>query len=717
MRLHFLYILMLLLMFSIAEATPVAHNAEITAARGVIKRAIGSRADQIKISWIENKGNDVYEIEAQGGGLTIKGNSVPAICYGFNTYLKNACHSMITWNGKQLNIPARWPDYKEQKTTPFHFRYYLNVVTFGYTTAYWDWKRWEKELDWMALHGINMPLATVASEAIAARVWKKLGLTDAEISAFFTGPAHLPWHRMGNINKWDGPIPASWHQDQVAMQHKILDRMHQLGLRPVAPAFAGFVPGGFQKKHPELEVKRLKWGGFTNEYNAFVLAPNSPYFEQIGKLFIQEWEREFGKNKYYLSDSFNEMEVPVPKDDTAARYRLLAEYGQSVYNSIKAGNPDAIWVTQGWTFGYMHNFWDKPSLKALLKDVPDDKMIIIDLANEFPKYVWHIDQTWKTHEGYYGKKWIFSYTPNFGGKTPYVGDLELYASGATEAVHSPFSKSMAGFGFAPEGIENNEMIYELLADRGWTADNIDLDSWTVNYCRAKYGACPDKMAEAWKQIRRTAYGSFSSYPRFVWQLVHPDTHRKGGISQDPLFFEAVRNFLDCSNRLRSSELYRADAIELTALYLGIKANRYYNQALKADTAGDTALKQASEAKAVSILTDIDRLLASHPTDRLQPWVSYARSHGTNQKEKDYYESNAKRLITTWGGTINDYAARVWSGLISSYYIPRMKMTLAGKDGERAKWEEQWIKTPWKNTIQPFTDPLAKAKELVIRYKD
>jgi len=58
------------------------------------------------------------------------------------------------------------------------------VVTFGYTTPYWDWARWEKELDWMALHGINMPLATVASEAIAERVWLKLGLSKSEIRDF-----------------------------------------------------------------------------------------------------------------------------------------------------------------------------------------------------------------------------------------------------------------------------------------------------------------------------------------------------------------------------------------------------------------------------------------------------------------------------------------------------------------------------------------------------
>ena len=37
----------------------------------------------------------------------------------------------------------------------------MNVCTFGYSYAHWDWKRWEREIDWMALNGINMPLAFV----------------------------------------------------------------------------------------------------------------------------------------------------------------------------------------------------------------------------------------------------------------------------------------------------------------------------------------------------------------------------------------------------------------------------------------------------------------------------------------------------------------------------------------------------------------------------
>ena len=54
----------------------------------------------------------------------------------------------------------------------------------------------------------------------------------------------------------------------------------------------------------------------------------------------------------------------------------------------------------GWTFGYQHSFWDKESLKALLSNVPDDKMIIIDLGNDYPKWVWSTEQTWKVHDGF-----------------------------------------------------------------------------------------------------------------------------------------------------------------------------------------------------------------------------------------------------------------------------------------------------------------------------
>jgi len=38
--------------------------------------------------------------------------------------------------------------------------------------AWWDWTRWEKEIDWMALQGVNLPLAFTGQEAIWQKVFK-----------------------------------------------------------------------------------------------------------------------------------------------------------------------------------------------------------------------------------------------------------------------------------------------------------------------------------------------------------------------------------------------------------------------------------------------------------------------------------------------------------------------------------------------------------------
>ena len=59
--------------------------------------------------------------------------------------------------------------------------------------AFWTWKRWEREIDWMALNGINFPLAFNGQESIWQIVYKKLGLTQNELDEHFAGPAFLAW--------------------------------------------------------------------------------------------------------------------------------------------------------------------------------------------------------------------------------------------------------------------------------------------------------------------------------------------------------------------------------------------------------------------------------------------------------------------------------------------------------------------------------------------
>ena len=151
----------------------------------------------------------------------------------------------------------------------------MQVCAMGYTTPFWDEARWMKEIDWMALHGFDLPLVYPAYEAIFARVMKKLGLTAKEIEASFSGPAHLPWSRMGNTSGGPDRTPPEWLARSVRMQ--------------------------------------------------------------IGTDFIREWEKEFGPGTYYLADSFNECGLPW-KDEASIR-RGLKACGAATYNAVLAGHP------------------------------------------------------------------------------------------------------------------------------------------------------------------------------------------------------------------------------------------------------------------------------------------------------------------------------------------------------------------------------------------
>jgi len=680
----------------------------------VIENQIGSaKGIQVKLSGATEDGLDSYRLTASEGKVLIEATTPTAACYGFNEYLQAACGGMISWSGKHLPLGESWPDWSAEGKTPYELRNFLNVCTFGYTAPYWDWKKWEEEIDLMALHGVNMPLATVASEAIARRVWLQLGLSEEEVESFFTGAAYLPWHRMGNLNTWSGPLNAEWHEDQIALQHKILDKMRSLEMKPVAPAFAGFIPPAYKAKHPELNAFHLKWGAMDSTYNAAVLSPFAPEFKEIGKLFVTEWEKEFGKNEYYLSDSFNEMVLPIPDNDLEGKCKLMAEYGKTIYESIASGNPDAVWVTQGWTFGNRHWFWERESLQALLSQVPDDKMIIIDLANDYPKWVWNIDLTWKRHDGFYGKKWIYSFTPNFGGKHLPTGDMNMYASGFAEALNAPNRGNLVGVGSAPEGLDNNDVVYELLADAAWTTEAVDLQAWYKDWCLARYGSASENMLAAWDKFHSTVYSSLYSYPRYRWQTVTFDKRRKSRHDINAEFGEGVKLFLSCREECADSPLYVADAIEFASFWLAHVADLHWLVALDAIEKGDMVLGKEKLDKTVELLTAVDRLLASHPERNLTDWVEMARAATDDPALKTAYETDAKRLVTTWGGAQEDYAARMWSGLIADYYIPRLYKHFEGQDkAAMLPWKEEWLASEYVSKTVPFENPLEEAVLLI-----
>ena len=112
--------------------------------------------------------SDFFELEqAADDRIIIRGNNGVSIARGLNHYLRNYCHKSVSWCGNNLSeLPVPLPPVREKVrvTASFPYRYYLNYCTYSYSMAFWDWEQWEKEIDRMALQGINMPLMAVYSQ-------------------------------------------------------------------------------------------------------------------------------------------------------------------------------------------------------------------------------------------------------------------------------------------------------------------------------------------------------------------------------------------------------------------------------------------------------------------------------------------------------------------------------------------------------------------------
>ena len=730
MKQWILYFAVMSCMVSLVSCTADGTGISTAPAQGVIERFVGRMPDNIVLTIVpemEKDGCDAYSYRVRDGKLIVKGSSQVALCKGFYDFVVKQGYGIMTWSGSRCDWPDRLPRGRSGKVvSPFENHLFYNVCTFGYSMAYWTWTEWSKEIDWLALHGFDMPLAPIAGEAVFARVWKDMGLSDEEINAYFTGPGHFPWMRMGNMTGLDGAPSQEWHDSQIELQHKIVDRMRSLDMEPVFQGFAGFVPKAMKKYYPGIDLVTTKWSGFEN----YMLSPIDSLFYEIQKRYIREWESEFGKGKYYLIDSFNELDIPFGEQGSPERAELLEKYSSTIYGSLTAANPDAVWVMQGWMFGYQRDIWDPQSIEALLGGVPDDKLMIIDLAVDFNRFIWQNRKSWEYIPGMYGKDWIYSTTPNFGGRTAMIGNIESYLNGHLEALNCSGKGNLTGFGVSPEGTEQNEVLYEALSDAGWRDTHADLMAFLERYSTARYGACPEEISTFWREIVQGPYGECTNNARYRWQL-RPVDSRVPTMGINSHYFKAIESFLSCADEFSGSSLYRDDAIAFAAMYLAAKADAVLEQINWGYVYGvwkeSEKELEALESRFEVLLTECDRLLESHPVFRLERWMGMADRAAADQADRDAFHEELRRLVTVWGGpNLSDYSARLWSGLVRDYYLPRWKhyfSTMAALDDGAGSWydyrtqEEKFHASRSLTEIHPYENPLEAAVRAVENASD
>ncbi|WP_240773428.1 alpha-N-acetylglucosaminidase [Pontibacter sp. SGAir0037] len=684
-------------------ATAVARSAaNAEAVYGLIKRVVPTHARHFTVEFIPKEaGKDVYEVESRDGKIVLRGNNGISVASALNHYLKYYTNSSITWNGFNLNLSDTLPvvAQKVRHVSPYKYRYYLNYCTYNYTMSWWDWDRWQWEIDWMAMNGINMPLSITGQNAIHRRVYNSMGLTDKDLESFFSGPAYFSWFWMGNLDGWGGPLPVSWMESHEALQKQILERQRGLGMTPILPAFTGHVPPAFKEKFPQANLKKTNWVSFPDVH---LLDPDDPMFVEIGKKFIEETIATYGTDHLYTSDTFNENRPP--SDDSV----FLNNVSQKVYQSMAAADPEAVWVMQGWLFHFSRDFWKPRQIQAMLHAVPDDKMIILDLWSEK-------NPMWLKTNAYYGKPWIWNMLHNFGGNVNMYGLMDRVATWPSEALHHPEKGKMIGIGLTPEAIEQNPVVYELMMENAWRETPIELESWLEGYTKRRYGRENASASKAWEILRRTVYADTltSGGPESI--IVGRPTFNKntGGVTTtltyEPLeLVKAWDHLIAASEELQNSEGYRFDLVDLTRQVMANYATVKQQQFAQDFKNKDLAAFKLHSAEFISLIDDMDKLLATQKDFLLGRWLNAAKAWGTTDEEKKLYEKNARNLLTLWGNKDNklsEYANRQWSGLLNGYYKPRwqqyfdyvvsqmekgQEVDQKGFTEKIKNWEWQWV---------------------------
>lgn len=716
--------------FFIVTACSLRKTNEKTQVESLVQRVLPCRyaSFKVKLTGARPDGKDYFRLYSSAGKIVLEGNDGISVASALNFYLKNYCHCLITWNGTNMNLPAELPSVKDtvERVSPYKYRYYLNYCTFNYTMSWWNWDRWQKEIDFMALNGINMPLALTGQNAVWRNVYKKLGFGNDDLKGFFSGPAYLNWFWMGNLDGWGGPLPESYMDNHEALQKKILERERGLGMTPVLPSFTGHVPPVFKKKFPDVKVNSTAWGGFPPVY---ILSPDEKMFTKIGRMFLQEEKKLYGTDHFYSADTFNE-NTPPSSDSS-----YLNDISGKVYECMKQADPSAVWVMQGWLFYNNRQFWKEKEIKALLGAVPDDRMIILDLwAEHYP--------VWKTTDAFYGKQWLWCMLHNFGGNISLSGKFDKIASGPAGALADTLSGKMEGLGLTMEGIEQNPVVYTMMLENVWRSKPVDIDDFLHNYVWERYGKPDSSAYGAWKILARAVYDNnkTSSSPESI-VTARPTFKSNPGWTNDTYLpydgkdlVKAWDFMISASADLEKSDGYKYDLVDITRQVLANYALDIHAAFVRAYDKRDLKGFKNESGRFCILIEDMDGLLATRKDFLLGKWINDARRMGTTAAEKDLYEHNARDLVTLWGDKdsgLHEYACKQWSGLMDGFYLKRWRMFFS--DVEKSMetgvpfdldaftkkvkdWEWNWTEMHDVYTSDPWGDEIKVCRALYQKYR-
>lgn len=625
--------------------------------KGFLERNLPAVKEDIIVS-IEPGEKDYFLITSGDGKLYVKANNCISAFHGIYAYLKTYCNVQLSWCAnteikidRLVMFDGEFSKMIEQK-----YRVYMNYCTLDYSMCWWDFDRWEKEIDFMAMNGINMPLAVVGTEAVWYETLLQLGFSKTEALQSVSGPAFWAWQLMTNIEGYLPPQDEKYIFERLELGRRILKRYIEFGMFPIQQGFSGHVPALLKQKYPKAKILMQRgWCGYPKTAQ---LDPLDPLFNRFGTVYLQTMERLFGNYHFIACDPFHE---GTPPKKTG---QYLSEVGKAINHLYESFDKNSVWVMQAWTMR-----------EGVVRAVPKDRLLILDLNSEkTPK-----------NKNCWGYPVVSGMLHDFGGKNSMQGKLKKHSKNVYKTLKDN-GANVVGTGMFMEGIEQNPVVYDLQFELLTCSEANNIDQWLDNYILRRYGKYDATLRKAWDILLKTCYKSdgyeenevgsaVAARPQMIPKKTGPCCVVPPYYDTDE-FEKAVALFLSVGDAFKDADGYQYDLCDLIRQAM---SNRFYNRQIdfaKAYKAKDILSVKKIAKEQLELLNDMDTLLSHRKEFCFSRWINDAHALATDEQEKKYFDLNARTLLTQWGNiagntyALYDYAWREWSGLIKEYYSVR-----------------------------------------------
>ncbi|WP_253836172.1 alpha-N-acetylglucosaminidase [Actinokineospora globicatena] len=652
------------------------------AVRAAIARLLGRSADQFTLQQLTPGAGEVdaFEIGGTPGAVRLSASSPVAALSAFQWWLKYVAGGHLSTNGDRISLPATLPAPPStiRQSTELTERYAYNFTVFGYTSPFWSWSEWERELDLLAANGINRALALIGQEIVWYDTFRDFGLDELTVRQWIAQPAHQPWQWYGEITGYDedasafsGPVSVGLLQRRAALGVRIVDRMRELGITPVFPAFVGHVPDQmFADEHPGTNIPAQ--GDYAGHARPYWLDTTEALYPPVAERFYEAQAAHFGTTTHYSNDLFHEVgESELPALLNGAD---LGDAAVAVQDALEAAVPGAIWLMQGWQ--------DNPQLDVL-NAVDENRIVVLDLDS---------DDTgkWAQTGAYWGVPWCWGSIQNFGGRPGMFGNLTDAGRTLPGIRQSSTRKRLVGTAWVQEGTHNNPVVGDLLGEVAWRRDPVALEPWVLAYARRRYGVDDPHAAQAWRILLDTAY-SFSKSGHTTGEGPHESffameptldlVNRSVSMfgPDDPRydlddFAACLPELLQVPSSVRGLATYRYDLVDVTRQVLANRGRVLLARISAAFDDGDTDAVTDDADRFLHALDLSNEILGTDKHWLLGTWLEQAKAWGATAGERNSLEWNARSMLTIWtidaADTLREYAHREWHGLLSGYYRPR-----------------------------------------------